>query len=968
MNIETFFEDKENRLNFSLIYVNIRSMRRNFNDLLLELNEVINSVHFIVLSEIWIGSDEVSLYNIPGFRVFCKCNDSYRAGGVLCFVKESIFVSVLNFEMETADILTISVKMRKAFFKLVILYRLQRFSEGEFIQELSRLLDNVKGNVLYVGDININLLSKEGLALTYHSLLDNNGFLSMINNHTRISNTSATCIDHIFIRHKNVNLFESGIFDIGVTDHCVLGLKLFNASINTKGVAGCNKMTKYFYDKTAIKHNLKDVNWGIVFDSNDVNISYNRFHDILSESFENSKKVNNLTNKLSKAKQISPWITSGILNKIKKRKRLHKIHRRRPYDVRYTNYYQNFCNNLKNEIDRVKNTYYKDKLEACGGDASQQWKIINELTGRVSNKSVDRVELDNGELVCEPVVVAKTINDYLIDVQSGQTSVPSSGTASAGAPPIPPLYQCPTSLFLTPTSVEEVKKTIGSLKNKKSTGFDNFTVEIIKYVADEISPVLAHIINLSYVKGVFPNKLKQSVVVPIWKKNNSINLDNLRPISLLSVFSKIIEKVTKVRLLSYLNNIHFFSIRQFGFTTGKSTEDALISVTEQIYNNWNSNQKTTGIFIDFKKAFDFVNHSILLNKMEAVGIRGVALEWFRSFFMERKQKVKIGNILSDPLIVRSGVPQGSVTSATLFLIFINDLLNLPFKGTINAFADDIALFYSHEQERSLSENIGHDLALLRNWCVLNCMEVNVSKTKYINFDFTGYFFTSPLKFHNINCSTINCDCQIIEQVSSFKYLGVTLDEKLSWEIHISDLHKKLRSSIRTFYFLRNFCDESLLRSLYFALIHSRLQYGIQCWGGTFKYLIDRLRVTQNFFLRIILRKNLRDSSFPLYNDLKILPIQHLFIYKVLRIFYVRSGNRQNFNRYYSTRNTVQGIFILPKVKKIIFRRSLSYLGPKFFNQIPGDIKLVNSKKRFSNKVFQWLMNQSDVSYMTLVLS
>ena len=169
-------------------------------------------------------------------------------------------------------------------------------------------------------------------------------------------------------------------------------------------------------------------------------------------------------------------------------------------------------------------------------------------------------------------------------------------------------------------------------------------------------------------------------------------------------------------------------------------------------------------------------------------------------------------------------------SAILFLIFINDLLETNFCGSISAFADDIYLFYSQKDVRVLFEDLSSDLKLLKLWCNENGMQVNVLKTKYINFGFKTFDLPQQLKYHTVDCGFNVCNCQCIEKVSSFKYLGVTIDSKLTWENHITELHGKLRNSIRTFYYLRNFCGADLMRTLYFALIQSRLQYAISCWG------------------------------------------------------------------------------------------------------------------------------------------
>jgi hypothetical protein len=322
----------------------------------------------------------------------------------------------------------------------------------------------------------------------------------------------------------------------------------------------------------------------------------------------------------------------------------------------------------------------------------------------------------------------------------------------------------PQSMFVEPVDNEEMVATIKNLKNKKSTGFDNISVEFVKKVATIIAPVLVHVVNLSFMNGVFPEQLKTSTVVPIFKKAQSCKIDNIRPISLLSVFSKIIEKIMRKRLVQYLDRINFFSRRQFGFRQGLGTEDALLSVTDKIYSNFNTNKKTTGLFIDFKTAFDLVDHSILLSKLEAAGIRGTGLCWFNSFLSNRVQKVKILDHMSEPLTVRAGVPQGSVLSATLFLVFINDLLEIPFHGSANAFADDIAFFYSEMTIHEIWTKINEDLEVLNVWCHMNKMKINVNKTKYVNFSLVNTFeFPVNLLFHDLNCLKINCKCEKIEK-------------------------------------------------------------------------------------------------------------------------------------------------------------------------------------------------------------
>jgi len=466
---------------------------------------------------------------------------------------------------------------------------------------------------------------------------------------------------------------------------------------------------------------------------------------------------------------------------------------------------------------------------------------------------------------------------------------------------------------------------------------------------------------------VFPSLLKKAVVVPIFKKGNPELVENYRPIALLSIFSKIFEKAMRTRLLTFLDDNQFFCAHQFGFKKGTSTEDAIAEFMKGVYTGMNENKKVSGLFIDFRQAYDLIVREILLEKLEAAGIRGPALKWFSTFLKNRIQQVRTNNNLSDERQTYLGIPQGSVLAADLFKIFINDLLLLPFRGTIIAFADDIAFRYCADTWETIRQHIEHDLNLLKYWCDNNGMKINVLKTKIINFDFSGFNFEVPFRYH-ICCDQSNCNCEIIEQTNNIKYLGIYIDNKISWDFHINKLNTELRKKIRIFYFLRNICSVQILRNVYFALVHSRIQYGLEFWAGTHEYLTNKIFVTQKYFVRTILFKNQREHTRPLFKQLNILPLKNLFVFKVLKVFYRRSGNRGTENLFYRTRSTTQQLFSRPKVNKAFFSKTFLYLGPKCFNLLPNNIKTRNSLISFTKHLKSWLIEQEDINFLIEIQS
>lgn len=954
---------KTTRLN-NIIYIhqNIRSLRKNFNLFLGYLESFECDIDVIVLTETWIFDEEKDYFHIPTYSAFFNCNLVNRSGGIVVYVNNRIKASLVDCVMNTADVLLLNISFNNNLVSLFGVYRKHEYSVNNFLAELEPVFNNFKTNSIVIGDLNIDINRTNTETEAYLSLMYNYSFTSLIDKHTRITKDSCTNIDHIFVRHKHLNNFKAAIFHLNITDHSLTALSMSTEKSNVK-LHECFVTKKVNYE--GVRNELFITDWSNIFNTDDVDNAIDSFYYILNCCMQKNTKEFTLSKKMQKAKEKSPWINTLILKKIKKRDNLLKTLKNRPFDTQFLNYFNRYKLNLCSEIDRAKHKYYNNLFHKHEGNPSEQWRIINSLTEQTDRVQITKIRLEDGRVEQSPQVIANMFNDYFVSVPQQLITGPSGPRPDT----LQHCYHQTRSIFLTPVTHLEISSIIKSLKNKKSTGIDNISTQLIKCVEPAISNVLAFIINLSFQKGKFPSKLKEATIVPIFKKGDRELLQNHRPIALLCILSKIFEKCMKTRLLSFLNNINYFSPNQFGFTEGKSTETAISVFIENILHSINNGHKASGIFIDFSKAFDLVDHRILLDKMEASGVRGTALDWFESFLINRSQRVIIANSISNSSTITQGVPQGSVLSATLFLIFINDLLHIPFRGKTTAFADDIAIQYTDVNWNNIFEDMKMDIQKLKAWCDNNNMVINADKTKFINFNLKKYSFNKALKFHiNISCeNSSDCNCPIIEQVNQIKYLGVIIDETLSWKPQTEQLHLHLRKNVRKFYFLRNLLPNTLMHTLYFALIHSRLIYGIEFWGGASNNVLQPLEIMQKHFVRIITFKCKHEPSLPLFRQLKVLPLKYLFIFKVLKLFYMRSGDGYAMQFAYITRAATEGLFMRPRVHKTFFGKSFVYLGPKIFNTLPNQIKATRNKYRFLKELKKWLLEKNCINYLLEII-
>ena len=435
------------------------------------------------------------------------------------------------------------------------------------------------------------------------------------------------------------------------------------------------------------------------------------------------------------------------------------------------------------------------------------------------------------------------------------------------------------------TTSEELTEICKNININKSSCVDNLSGEILRDAFLAIPDKLALLFNNCFSTATIPTVWKYAKVTPLPKGGDSQVVSNYRPISLLPLLSKLIEKIVHKNIYNHLMQWNLLHERQGGFRPGFSTVSTCSYFTNDLYVANNNNETTIAVFIDAMKAFDTVNHQILINKLKKYGISGNLLAWIGDYLTGRKQCTIANNVISDYDNIVCGVPQGSVLGPLLFLVYINDIASVVKNSNISMYADDTVIYISHTDLNIAIALLQSDLNGVYTWCNSNKLTINCKKTKYCLFGMRSAIKKS--KTQDIRLSLSN---QILERVCSYKYLGLTLDEHLTYNKHIKEMNRLVSHKLYLLSKIRKYITMDACINIFKTMVLSLLEYcDILYAGTTQKNLCD---VDKLFYrgLRICMYTNNHATRKTLCKDCKIASLDKRRMAHILTFMHKQTGN------------------------------------------------------------------------------
>ncbi len=786
-------------------------------------------------------------------------------------------------------------------------------------------------------NINISNINEQSAELLLEKTQEL-GLINHINKPTRITQTSATILDLIF---SNVTMASCKILIGDISDHLTT---IYPLSLNNSE-QGIHEQTKRQLNPRTISNliaHLDQEDW------NDVIISHEPHKEL-------HRLLQNYLNKACPCKTIKfnknycpiqKWMSPDIL-KLRKERNVLLKEAVITKDKNKMELVKTKTRQYNKTIRTAKKAFLEKKISENYGDSKKTWTLVNEYIRKKPSvsKDIKQIKTKNNSITTDPKQIAETLNDFYVSIGPALASEISQTSAEDMMP-----KKKNTVLDFKLTSTNEILKIIQTMKPKTSCGYDDFSNYLLRKIAPQIIVPLTHTINYCIKNAVFPDIWKIAKVIPIYKnKGSQEDCSNYRPISLLPTFSKVFEKVIDLRIREYMDKNNYWSPLQFGFRNQHETTHAIIRATHEILSAKQQNKMTLALFLDLKKAFDTVDHDRLIKKIELYGINSSLI---KSYLCNRWQFTTVNNINSSSLKITCGVPQGSILGPLLFCLYANDLQeHVPFTSLL--FADDTSLFFHGYDTNELIKNTNTGIIIANKWFSNNKLTVHADKTYYMVFNckdrqnFNNNILWNQTKLQRAGKNELH---------ETIRYVGIEIDEELSFKYHGQSVAQKIKSNSYLISTNKHFLPLSTRKLLYDSLILPHLQYGAEVWGTLNIPLITKLQKT-------IIRHVMKTNNFISHTNKQFIKLQTLKFTEIINYNLIRlchklvhikmpPGLLDVFSQSTNTRRKMD--LVTPKQNHCNSKELNlpTILAPKIWNALPTSMKAIIKIKTLKTSFYK----------------
>ena len=933
-------------------HLNARSLNKN----IIELKAILELTDFdvICISESWLRSrTPKDRFMIEGYKIFRSDRKNKRGGGVCIYVKEEFDCKRIKIpnSPDLPELLWVEVTVNHKKVAIGTLYKAPNIPCKTFYDAYDSLvyIFSRYEDPILTGDFNVNMLNTESpdYKKLNDSLIEPFDFKQIIDKPTRITDQSQTLIDLLLVKDldkvKAVGLCDAS----GVSDHFFTYMAYNLKKPKFKPITVTRRDFRNF-DLPAFQHAAETAHWENVFAVEDVNdkvcILENTINDLL-DIFAPYKTFT------MKKPNSTPWLTDDIKEIMNKRD-MFKHNFNLTGNQSFKKNYKELRNKVTGMMRQSQKNMFNEQINNKVKDSKDFFKtakklnIISDKTNKskvnFSAELLNQTFLQNNNAPIDP----NFINEKLQNLYKNFS---------------PSIHK----FSFQPVCEQELIKVTKTLKSM-SVGIDQINCFVIKALLPRISTILVHIVNISFELGIFPENWKKAVITPIPKISIPVSPNDFRPISILPSLSKIIEKLANRQIVAYLIEHNFLDPYQSAYRRNHGTQTALLKLTEDIYDALDNSEITLIVLLDFSKAFDTVNHKLLLAKLEILGFQKNTCDWISSYLSGRQQMVRTDKECSSWSPVINGVPQGSILGPLLFTILVSDMRRSIWNGSYISYADDTNLYWECHPENinNTIDSANIVLESVSKYCVDNCLRLNEGKCKFM---FVG---SKPAirTLNNLELNHLKINGSDMERLNHAKILGVTFDEVLSWQKQVNLCISKAMCNFFQMYRYKKFLNQEAKIILCDSIVLSQFNYCDTVYSNMDIFLEQKIQKIQNICLRFIFgyRKREHCDYSSLLKELKWLNMKNrrikhglTMIYKILHGLapnylsdaFTLTSEIHNVN----TRRANTSIWISNTITSKLHRKAYTFYMSKIFNGLPENIKKsisVNSFKHSLTKFIQ----------------